>query len=108
MKRLLARGRQKLNSFIALTTNQGRRHSMVGPAHLWKMKRDFQNRFLRQIGLRPEHYFLEIGCGTLRGGIPIIQYLEQGHYFGLDVRNEVIEEAKKEVTKFNLEAKNQY
>jgi hypothetical protein len=43
------------------------------------------------------HRFLDIGCGTLRGGIPIIEYLEPGHYTGLEVRPHVLEEARKEL-----------
>jgi cyclopropane fatty-acyl-phospholipid synthase-like methyltransferase len=82
-----------------------RRHSKVGDAHLWKMKRDFQIRFLKQAGLRPEHFLLDIGCGTLRGGIPLIQYLEEGHYSGIEARRDVIEEGKREVRDAGLEGK---
>ena len=67
-------------------SKEERRHSLVGPEHLWKMKRDFQIRFLKDMNLQPEHYLIEIGCGTLRGGIPIINYLQKGHYFGADVK----------------------
>ena len=67
---------------------------MVGPAHLWKMKRDFQIDFLRGRGLSPQHYLLDIGCGTLRGGIPLIDYLEPGHYYGVESRAEEIDVAR--------------
>jgi cyclopropane fatty-acyl-phospholipid synthase-like methyltransferase len=69
------------------------------------LKRDFQTAFLRQRGLLPEHYLLDIGCGTLRGGIPVIAYLAPEHYFGLDSRAEVIDEAFKELETAKLEAK---
>ncbi|MCK5408171.1 MAG: class I SAM-dependent methyltransferase [Candidatus Krumholzibacteria bacterium] len=82
-----------------------RRHAMVGPAHLWKMKRDFQIDFLRGRGLSPQHYMLDIGCGTLRGGIPLIDYLEPGHYYGVESRAEVIDEGKQELQKERLENK---
>jgi cyclopropane fatty-acyl-phospholipid synthase-like methyltransferase len=82
-----------------------KRHAMVGPAKLWKMKRDFQIQFLKRVGLEPQHYFLEIGCGTLRGGIPIIEYLEKGHYFGIESRKNVLEEGKKELHEANLAKK---
>jgi len=79
-----------------------RRHSMVGHAKLWKLKRDFQIQFLLQAGLQPHHQFFEIGYGTLRGGIPIIQYLNEGHYAGTEIRMQVYEEAKNELEEAEL------
>ncbi|KKO18043.1 MAG: class I SAM-dependent methyltransferase [Candidatus Brocadia sp.] len=79
---------------------------LVGPAHLWKMKRDFQIRFLKDMGLKPEYYLFEIGCGTLRGGIPLIDYLQDGHYFGDEVRATVLDEGQKELREARLEGKN--
>jgi hypothetical protein len=35
-------------------------------------------------GLQPHHVFLDIACGCLRGGRLFIQYLEPGHYLGID------------------------
>jgi SAM-dependent methyltransferase len=82
-----------------------RRHVLVGPPHLWRRKPAFQMRFLRQVGLQPGHYLLDLGCGTLRGGIPLIQYLEPGHYYGVDVRAQALEEARKELRESGLEHK---
>jgi SAM-dependent methyltransferase len=82
-----------------------KRHALVGQPHLWMMKRDFQIAFLTDVGLKPEHYLLDIGCGTLRGGIPIIRYLEEGHYFGFDTRPDAIEEARKELEAESLTSK---
>lgn len=79
-----------------------RRHSLVGQARLWRMKREFQIRFLREHGLQPEDRFLDLGCGTLRGGIPVIRYLEPGHYWGVEVRGEVLEEARAELERNEL------
>jgi cyclopropane fatty-acyl-phospholipid synthase-like methyltransferase len=67
------------------------------------MKREFQIEFLRSAGLRPEHYLLDIGCGTLRGGIPIIQYLERSHYYGTEVRAEVLAEAYNELEEAGID-----
>ncbi|HWO41512.1 MAG TPA: class I SAM-dependent methyltransferase [Candidatus Eisenbacteria bacterium] len=83
-----------------------RRHAAVGPPRLWKVQRDFQIQFLRRVGLKPQHYLLDLGCGTLRGGIPIIAHLEKGHYFGLEVRAEVVDEARKELQAAGLVHKN--
>jgi SAM-dependent methyltransferase len=82
-----------------------RRHALVGPGELWKMKRDFQIDFLKREGLQPQHYLLDVGCGTLRGGIPLIQYLEKGHYHGIEVREEVLREGRQELREAGLEGK---
>lgn len=82
-----------------------RRHSLVGPAALWKVKRDFQIGFLKEVGLQPQHHLLDIGCGTLRGGLPLIEYLEKGHYYGIEARPEVLEEGRSELKSANLEGK---
>jgi SAM-dependent methyltransferase len=74
----------------------------VGPGKTWKSKREFQIQFLKQVGLKPEHYLLDLGCGTLRGGIPIIEYLEKGHYFGVEVDQEVLDEGRLELQEAKL------
>lgn len=82
-----------------------KRHANVGPLHLWQRKREFQIRFLKEAGLKPSDYFADIGCGTLRGGIPIIDYLDAGHYYGIESRPAVLEEAKQELDDAGLTAK---
>lgn len=93
---------------LLFATSSEKRHSLVGPPHLWKMKRDFQIQFLKHVGLQPEHYLLDIGCGTLRGGIPIIEYLEEQHYHGVEVRDSVLEAGRRELQEADLKAKNLY
>lgn len=78
------------------------RHAMVGPFDLWEHKRQFQFQFLRLIGLDPSHRLLDLGCGTLRGGIPLIAYLHEGHYTGIEVRPQLISEAKQELHEESL------
>jgi len=58
------------------------------------------------MGLQPVHYLLDIGCGTLRGGIPLIRYLQDGHYVGIEVRAKVLDEGRKELREAGLEGKN--
>ncbi|MGN2243887.1 methyltransferase [Frateuria sp. GZRR33] len=66
------------------------------------MKRKFQVDFLRNQGLQPNHFLVDIGCGSLRGGIPLIDYLQPGHYTGIDVRESVLDEARRELVREKL------
>jgi|ERR1017187_9418825 SAM-dependent methyltransferase len=86
-------------------SSTAKRHGLVGQPELWKIKRDFQINYLKSVGLMPNHFLVDIGCGTLRGGIPLIDYLEKGHYYGIEFRDFVLEEGKKELKENNLELK---
>ncbi|MCK7589889.1 class I SAM-dependent methyltransferase [Subsaxibacter sp. CAU 1640] len=83
-------------------TSKEKRHSLVGAGNLWQMKRDFQIKFLMSQGLKPSDKLMDIGCGTLRGGIPIIDYLDVSNYYGIEVRKGVLEEGIKELKASNL------
>lgn len=72
---------------------------------LWEIQRQFQIAFLKDHGLEPHHLLLDFGCGPLRGGIPIIEYLDAGNYRGVDVNKEAIDEARKELREHQLEYK---
>lgn len=43
-------------------------------------------------GLKEQHYLLDIGCGSLRGGKLFIPYLLPGRYFGIEPEKWLIEE----------------
>jgi len=88
-----------------LASREARRHALVGTLRHWKSRRAFQIGFLKKSGLKPAHYLLDIGSGTLRGGLPIIAYLEPGHYYGVEVRSDVFEEGLKELREARLEGK---
>ena len=51
----------------------------------------WQFELLTGLGLQPEHRLLDIGCGTFRGGVKFVDYLESGNYFGTDLRQELID-----------------
>ena len=42
-------------------------------------------------GLKPHHRLLDVGCGSLRGGVHFIPYLDPGHYYGFDANRSLIE-----------------
>lgn len=50
-------------------------------------------RFLIEAGLEPHHRVLDVGCGSLSQGMPLIRYLEPGRYVGLDPAGWLIESA---------------
>jgi SAM-dependent methyltransferase len=58
---------------------------------LWDELGKLQLDFLVSQGLRPEHYLLDVGCGSLRGGVHFIRYLETGRYYGIDRNGERLE-----------------
>lgn len=68
--------------------------------------RRFQFELLKRQGLQPHHRLLEIGCGPLTGGLPIIGYLEPGHYVGIDVRSSVLDLAWQQIGRAQLSGKN--
>lgn len=72
----------------------------------WDEHRRFQIEMLKAQGLSPFHDFLEIGCGPLTAGIPLISYLKQNRYTGVDVRNSVLDMSWREVGKAELSSKN--
>jgi len=56
----------------------------------WEESCRFQLDFLKKRGLQPDDVFLDIGCGSLRGGLHFIAYLRPGRYLGSDISAEVV------------------
>lgn len=42
-------------------------------------------------GLKPEHKLLDISCGSLRGGVKFVRYLNAGNYFGTDLNASLLQ-----------------
>lgn len=103
MKRIFNAIIRRIKALFLSST--AKRHGLVGQPELWKIKRDFQINYLKSVGLKPNHYMVDIGCGTLRGGIPLIEFLDKSHYYGIEFRDFVLEEGKKELKDNNLENK---
>ena len=53
---------------------------------------------LIQYGLRPEHFLIDVGCGSGRLAAPLSQYLT-GRYLGIDIVPELVEYAAKLVNR---------
>jgi SAM-dependent methyltransferase len=47
--------------------------------------------FLVEHGLRPEHRLLDVGCGSLRAGRHLVDYLQPGRYYGVDANRSVLQ-----------------
>ncbi|NBW87081.1 MAG: class I SAM-dependent methyltransferase [Planctomycetia bacterium] len=77
----------------------------MGPAGAWEQKRHYQVAFLRRMGLQSCQTLLDLGCGTLRGGIPLIGHLDPGNYVGVEVRPEVLAEGRLELAESGLDVK---
>ncbi len=73
---------------------------------MWDEIGKLQFDFLVERGLRPDHYLLDIGCGSLRGGVHFIRYLSEGHYFGVEKEESLLEAGRSvELKRYALEEK---
>jgi SAM-dependent methyltransferase len=61
--------------------------------------------YLLSHGLTPEDRMLEIGCGNLRAGWRFIDYLEPGHYYGIDISPDILLDAQRTLADQNLQNK---
>ena len=67
----------------------GRHRAKVkGP---WEELGALQLAFLREQGLQQGHRLLDVGCGPLRGGIHLVDYLEPGGYYGVDINQSLLD-----------------
>ena len=41
---------------------------------MWEELGRLQKRFLIEQGLKPDHRFLDMGCGSLRAGVPLTDF----------------------------------
>jgi len=69
---------------------------------LWEEMGEKQFEFLRSEGLAPGHRLLDVGCGSLRGGVHFIGYLQPGRYVGVDKDPYLIEAGRRELAAAGL------
>jgi SAM-dependent methyltransferase len=58
---------------------------------MWDEVGPLERDFLVSQGLQPQHDLLDVGCGSLRGGVRFIEYLQPGHYVGIDMSQELLD-----------------
>jgi hypothetical protein len=68
----------------------GHRPFVGGDGTYWDTIGDLQFRFLLDRGLVPSDTLVDVGCGSLRGGVRFIRYLDPGHYLGIDKHIDLI------------------
>ena len=80
---------------IAGRIGEGRAHGSLAPDQSqldeWLVFGREKQQFLIERGLLPEHVVVDFGCGSLRLGIHLMEYLHYGHYWGLDVTRTFID-----------------
>ncbi|MGP3927560.1 class I SAM-dependent methyltransferase [Streptomyces sp. 8N616] len=69
----------------------------------WLALGAMQFEYLLGHGLRPEHRMLEIGCGNLRAGWRFIEYLQPGHYYGVDISPDILAAAQDTLVRQGLQ-----
>jgi cyclopropane fatty-acyl-phospholipid synthase-like methyltransferase len=62
----------------------------------WEEIGRWQFDLMKSLGLLPSHYFLDVGCGSFRGGVYFIDYLDEGHYFGIEKEFDVLAAGERE------------
>lgn len=72
----------------AFDPETGKHRNFVG-GH-WEEMGEKQIAFLRKQGLQPGHRFLDVGCGSLRAGRLISQYVDPGNYYGIDINHSLL------------------
>ena len=84
---------------------------------LWDTIGPLQLDFMRSRGLQNNSTLLDLGCGSLRGGVHLVRYLEPANYFGIDINHflldagydkELSEEAKLKLPRSSLYASPNY
>jgi SAM-dependent methyltransferase len=82
------------NPDLGLGLPAGHRHyrAFVGPPEKYDLVAANQFNLLTFMGLRENHYLLDIGCGSLRAGRLIIPYLLSNRYYGIEPEEWLVEE----------------
>ena len=83
---------------------EGRHRGVIGGG--WDVIGPLQLEFMRKNGLQPDSLLLDVGCGSLRGGVHFVRFLEPGHYFGIDINASLLDAGyEKEITPLGLAAR---
>ena len=70
----------------------------VGLGDFEKTGQDFLRYFIELASLQPKEVVLDIGCGPGRMTLPLIGYLREGSYFGIDVNARAIRWCRRNIS----------
>lgn len=72
----------------------------------WEEETEHQFNLLRLCGLKPNMKILDVGCGSLRVGRKLIEYLEPFNYYGIDINLALVDAGLNyEIPRLNLQDK---
>ena len=74
---------------IAKSVEDGRHRDIIGG--MWEELGRLQADYMVAQGLKPDHTFIDVGCGSLRAGVLLADYLDAGRYFGIDISRELLD-----------------
>jgi SAM-dependent methyltransferase len=90
---------------LGLPEPMGRNWHRSAVGGKWDEMGRFQFDYLVGDGLAPEHFMLDVGCGSLRGGVHFIRYLQGGHYHGVDADARLLAAGRKELEQAGISDK---
>lgn len=101
---MLKRFQKRKKIDLALRAGDKHYRSFIGPPSKYDLVSAMQFNLLTKHGLRESHKFLDIGCGSLRGGRLFIVYLLENNYYGVEpekwlVKDGIYFELGKEIVK---------
>jgi SAM-dependent methyltransferase len=74
---------------ISRSAGEGHHREIIGG--LWDEIGKLQFEFLVTNGLTPSSTLMDVGCGSLRGGVHFVSYLNDNLYFGLDSNDSLLD-----------------
>lgn len=74
--------------FIKDALESGNHRGVIGG--MWDTIGRWQFDYMKAEGLKPDDKLVDIGCGSLRGGVHFLEYLDAFNYFGFDLNFELI------------------
>ncbi len=69
----------------------GQGHPAIGPGARPLRSRSELLEFLQKFGVKPTDLVIDYGCGSLRLATPLIEFLEPGRYWGMDLAQEFLD-----------------
>lgn len=79
------------------------KETIGGGSQEWTQRGKFQLLMLQELGLLPDHKFLDVGCGPGRTALAVANYLNADRYFGVDYQPDFIKAAKHAVAEIGLD-----